>query len=458
MADGGDGLPSGLPAEPDFLRLVVDGAPIVMMVVDDQGVVQWINGACERVFGYRPDEVVGDNFLDHLDPGWNAAALDSVVYAMTATGLQRPMQFRVRRKDGTFIVAEVTANAQVGHPVINGLAVYVRRWDERHLLDRVLESLAAGTELDDTLRLLIDVIGADTLEAAGVVMLEPDPTRFQRSVGAAGLPDALTVDSGDPDSPWGRARRTGEPQSVPAADLPPALAAVVGAAESPLRWCWAWPVAGPDGIEACLVLWRRVDEEIDHTSRMLLEQLATLTALVLERERASTSLLHAATHDPLTGLANRARFYGALLEALDDRGHGPLVGVLYIDLDGFKPVNDQLGHGVGDFVLREVGRRLERVVRSGDLVARLGGDEFTVLCRGVEHVDALGDVAARITAEIALPIDVGGEQVRVGATVGIASSPPGLATIDELVDAADGALYEAKVDEKGSYRFARPAG
>jgi len=449
-----DGLPSGIPAEPDVLRLVVDGAPIVMMIVDDQGVVQWINGACERLFGYEPHEVLGDNFLDHLDPGWNAAALDSVVYAMTATGLQRPMQFRVRRKDGTHIVAEVTANAQVTHPVIQGLAVYIRRWDERHLLDRVLESLAAGADLDDTLHLLIDVMGADTLEAAGVVLLEPNESRFQRSVRAAGLPEALVVDTGDPSSPWAVARRTGEAQSVPLASLPAALLDQLGDGDAGVRWCWAWPVEGPNGIEACLVLWRRVDEEIDHTSRMLLEQLATLTALVLERERASTSLRHAATHDPLTGLANRARFYGALLEALDDPWHGPLVGVLYIDLDGFKPVNDRYGHGAGDFVLREVGRRLERTVRAGDLVARLGGDEFTVLCRGIEDAAILGEVAARITGEIAAPIEVGGHQVRIGATVGIASSPPGVATIDELVDAADGALYEAKVSDKGSYRFA----
>ena len=449
-----DGLPSGLPAEPDLLRLVVDGAPIVMMVVDDAGVVQWINGACEHLFGYRPEEVVGDSLLDHLDLGWNAAALDSVGYAMTATGLQRPMQFRVRRKDGTFLVAEVTANAQVTHPGIRGLVVYVRRWDERHLLDRVLESLAGGTDVDDTLRLLIDVMGADTLEAEGVVLLEPDPDRFQRSVRADGLPEALTVDSGDPTTPWAVARRTGAAQSVPATDLPPDLAGTIAATGSPIRWCWAWPVAGPQGIEACLVLWRRDDEEIDHTSRMLMEQLATLTALVLERERASTTLRHAATHDPLTGLANRSRFYGELVDALDEPGSGLLVGVLYIDLDGFKPVNDRLGHGVGDVVLREVARRLQRVVRTGDLVARLGGDEFTVICRGIGGAEDLAEIAARITHEVALPIEVSGDAVCVGATVGIAAAPPGSVSIDELVDAADGALYEAKVADKGSFRFA----
>jgi diguanylate cyclase (GGDEF)-like protein/PAS domain S-box-containing protein len=453
----GDGLPSGIPADPELLRLVVDGAPIVMMVVDDQGVVQWINGACERLFGYRPEEVLGDNFMDHLDLGWNAAALDSVVYAMTATGLQRPMQFRVRRKDGTYFVAEVTANAQTAHPVVQGLAVYVRRWDERHLLDRVLESLAGGGDLDVTLRLLIDVMGADNLEAVGVVQLEPNERRFQRSVAAGGLAAALAVDAGDPGTPWAVARRTGEPQSVGVAALPPTLARSV-TDDGGFCWCWAWPVAGPNGVEACLVLWRRAEEEIDHTARMLLEQLATLTALVLERERASTQLRHAATHDPLTGLANRARFYGDLLVALDDADHGPLVGVLYIDLDGFKPINDRLGHGVGDFVLREVGRRLEQVVRAGDLVARLGGDEFAVVCRRVDALDALGEVAARITQSVAEPIEVGGEVVRVGATVGIASSPPGGLSIDALVDAADGALYEAKAADKGSYRFAATPG
>lgn len=452
-----DGLPTGTSIEPDLLALVVDGAPIVMMIVDDQGVVRWINGACHRLFGYHPHEVLGDNFMDHLDLGWNAAALESVTYAMTAVGLQRPMQFRVRRKDGSYFVAEVTANAQTAHPLIDGLAVYIRRWDERHLLDRVLESLAGGGDLDDTLRLLIDVMGADNLEAVGVVQLEPNDRRFQRAVAAEGLIDALVLDTGDPDSPWALARRTGEPQSVGVAAMPTGLARSV-AADGRFTWCWAWPVAGPQGIEACLVLWRRAEEEIDHTARMLLEQLATLTALVLERERASTQLRHAATHDPLTGLANRARFYGDLLEALDDPAHGPLVGVLYIDLDGFKPINDRLGHGVGDFVLREVGRRLERVARLGDLVARLGGDEFTLVCRRVAVLDDLGEVAARITRTVAEPIEVGGEVVRVGATVGIAASPPGGLSIDELVDAADGALYEAKAADKGSFRFAaRPA-
>ena len=98
---------------------------------------------------------------------------------MSRTGLQRPMLYRVHRKDGSSFVAEVTANSQLDDPVVQGLAVYVRRWDERHLLDQVIESLASATSLDATLELLTQVMGAETLDGDGFVMFAADPERVR---------------------------------------------------------------------------------------------------------------------------------------------------------------------------------------------------------------------------------------------------------------------------------------
>jgi diguanylate cyclase (GGDEF)-like protein len=228
----------------------------------------------------------------------------------------------------------------------------------------------------------------------------------------------------------------------------------MAAAHAGYRACWAWPVAPHGTVQACLVLWRRDDEEPDYTCRWLLDNLMRVTGLVLEREHQSERLRHAASHDTLTGLANRARFFDHLRLVLDDERAGPFVGVLYIDLDDFKPVNDRLGHAAGDHLLGEVSRRLLDAVREGDLVARLGGDEFAIVCSGAPDVDALVAVARRVGASVAEPISIGGEDVKVGASVGVAGAPPRGCSVDALVEAADHALYEVKRSGRGSWRVA----
>ena len=425
---------------------------MIVMIVDDQGRITWLGGALERLTGYQPDELVGTNILDHIDLEWNPPALESVAFAMTRHGPQRPMLFRIKRKDGSSFVCEATANAQMSDPHIGGLVAYLRRWDERHLLDLVIEQLAGGAPLEATLGLLVEVMGAETLEADGEILIGPFAGRFFRVVGSPQLPPELLTDPGLVGTPWHQASLTGEPRAVPVAQICEPVRRVARAAG--YQWCWAFPVTDEGGPEGCLVLWRRADEEPDYTCRVLLENLVRVTGLVLARERDAAALRHAANHDALTGLANRSRFFADLEGSLGDGAAGPLVGVLYIDLDEFKPVNDRLGHGAGDRVLVEVARRLRDVTRDGDLVARLGGDEFAVLCPGVRDQQVLSTVARRLADAVRRPIELAGQSVVVGATVGIAVAAPGACSIDELVDAADGALYAAKRDARGTIQIA----
>jgi diguanylate cyclase (GGDEF)-like protein len=165
-----------------------------------------------------------------------------------------------------------------------------------------------------------------------------------------------------------------------------------------------------------------------------------------EQERMRETLAHNAFHDPLTGLPNRALFMDRLVlaaERLRRRG-GLQYAVLFIDVDRFKQINDRFGHDVGDGVLVDVSRRLEHCLRPGDTIARIGGDEFTVLMENVREPKDTLKVADRIIEELSRPFELDGVLLDASASVGIALSSGQESTPNEVIKAADAALYRAK--------------
>jgi len=171
-----------------------------------------------------------------------------------------------------------------------------------------------------------------------------------------------------------------------------------------------------------------------------------------QREKQLRDLAH---HDALTGLPNRLLFHDRLSQALFQAvRYKKGAAVLYIDLDNFKPINDGLGHEVGDFVLQEVARRIQACVRKEDTAARLGGDEFAVVLALVEGTDGVGKVAAKIIDSIGDPLldeDGGPIEYRLGASIGAAVFPDNGSSPSDLLERADQAMYQVKHGAKNGF-------
>ncbi|MCB5174828.1 MULTISPECIES: putative bifunctional diguanylate cyclase/phosphodiesterase [Microvirga] len=178
---------------------------------------------------------------------------------------------------------------------------------------------------------------------------------------------------------------------------------------------------------------------------------------ITERRRAESQIAYMAHHDALTDLANRVLFRERLDQALAAAHRmGTTVAVLCLDLDRFKDVNDSLGHETGDELLKAVAVRLRSCVRDGDVIARLGGDEFAMLQVAVDEPNDCASLASRIINAIGAPYEVEGQEIVIGTSVGIALAVEGRVAPDQLLKHADLALYRAKSDRRGTYRFFEP--
>ena len=195
----------------------------------------------------------------------------------------------------------------------------------------------------------------------------------------------------------------------------------------------------------------RLDDDLAGFAKALGAQVGEF----LDHKRSEELLLHQALHDPLTGLPNRVLFFDRLDHAIRrlQREHAPLA-VLFLDFDGFKAINDRFGHAGGDEVLIRAAQRVSAALRAEDTVARFGGDELVVLS---EHVAAAAGgvlIAKRILEQLRAPIVIDGEQVTLSASIGICVAPVEGAQREDLLRAADAAMYEAKSTGPGRYLIA----
>jgi diguanylate cyclase (GGDEF)-like protein len=220
---------------------------------------------------------------------------------------------------------------------------------------------------------------------------------------------------------------------------------------------WVWPVNVSERVEAILAVGYREAPAADPYLARSGGQFAERLAVALSKSARDERLYRQAHYDPLTSLPNRILFRDRLAQEIANATAGLSRGaLLYIDLDHFKRVNDSVGHSAGDQLLTSVAQRLRSCVKDGDTVARLGGDEFTVILRNVADPNAARTVGERIIESLQLPVNIGGRDHFVCASIGITLFPDDGSTIDDVMRNGDTAMYRAKDLGRGCTMFFDP--
>ncbi len=202
------------------------------------------------------------------------------------------------------------------------------------------------------------------------------------------------------------------------------------------------------------VIWIAVSPALVHDADGKPDYFVHMIECITERRKLQENLEHIARHDSLTELPNRALFYDRLQHALDQaRRRGWMTGVMFVDLDRFKTINDTLGHSVGDELLQQVAAALAKCVRADDTVGRLGGDEFAVILSDLGQEQNAGLVAQKIIEALTRPFQLERHEVFITASIGIATCEPGDGDVDTMISNADAAMYDAKKLGRNNFQF-----
>jgi diguanylate cyclase (GGDEF)-like protein len=345
---------------------------------------------------------------------------------------------------------------------------YLREREKHESLEFLYAStriLSETPELEQAIVALVsqarDMFRAESAEMYFVIGEGPEMLRT--GVTEAGPPEIMTpVDEPSVHRLWHRLAGHTETLLLQAPTHDPDFDAFL--AEQGLQDAMVTSLRGENRAFGMAVVGNRIGGVgFDVEDARLFETLANHTSVALENGRLEQSLTqlreleqrlkHLAFHDPLTGLGNRSLFAQHVETAI---AGGVPCAVLFIDLDDFKTVNDTLGHAAGDQLLIVVGERITACLRPEDHAARLGGDEFAVLLEGVLDIEDAQLVASRITDALRQPMTLAGQDVRVGASIGIAPAVD-VTSSDELLRNADLAMYMAKAQGKGSFQLFAPS-
>jgi diguanylate cyclase (GGDEF)-like protein/PAS domain S-box-containing protein len=398
-ADGSTGRAGDEPLDELLLApaAILEGLPDAVVAAERDGRIVFVNALAEELFGYPRRELVGQPVQTLWPERMRERYTGNLeLYFATEHPLRVSTEVWGLRRDGSEFIGEMSwgiVETNAG-PLLLAIGRYI---SERRAAEASLRALAAMGE-----RALAGADPAD-LGADAVELLR---TRLPIAGAAVRLAGGATLASDGPTT------------------------------EAGVR------LAIGTGDELLVAPERELTDEEMSFARAVANTLAT----ALARLRGEERMRYAAVHDPLTGLANRTLLRDRLEHALArSEREGGATGVLFMDLDNFKQVNDAYGHAEGDAVLVQLGRRLRTVVRPADTVARLGGDEFVVVCEQIDEESALA-LGRRLLDAIRRPLTVGAIEHQLSASIGIAL---GHAEPDALLGQADAAVYRAKANGRG---------
>ncbi len=436
--------------KPDPLKNVLDLLldAICVVGVDDRFI--FVSAAFERIFGYKPEEVVGTRMLDLVFPEDRAKTKKVITQVMH--GQPQPhFENRYVRKDGRVIHIMWSARWSEADQVRIAVARDVTELKHAESMQSALHAIAEAAHSTADLLALFERIHAiigELLPARNFFVALYDAKRDELSfpyfVDAYDKPPApRKLDSG---TFTAVVVRTGQPLLFRRGSrtLPPGVGSH-STGRASVDWLGV-PLTTQKGTIGALVVQSYTGEvRYGVKDKLLLQFVSTQVATAIERKQADTWLQYIACHDQLTDLANRELFHSQLEAALDGiHGDGTQLAALYIDLDKFKQVNDNHGHDVGDLLLQEVAHRITHCVRESDMVARLGGDEFVVLLKHISQPEHALSVAENIRTSLHRPFELAGNRVQISTSIGVALYPAHGDECKLLMRHADDAMYCVK--------------
>jgi diguanylate cyclase (GGDEF)-like protein/PAS domain S-box-containing protein len=398
----------------------------IVTITDHEGRITWCSPALRRVLGFDPAQWWARRLVEIVDPGDAELAARLLPEALDRTddarveGPERPQSHEVRIATATGEVRwfEATAHDERNNAALHGVVIALHDITERR------DALARLRAAETRSRLIVDSVADAIVTVDGTGLIQAFNAAAERTF-AMSASEAIGTS-------W---RRLVPDQTV--ADM-------VERNRS-----------GMIGFDHVEMLARRSSGEL-FPAYIAMSYVDTdgerlwigLCRDISAQKELEATLQRMALHDPLTGIPNRHLLLDAIEEALQGhRADDDLVAVYYIDLDGFKTINDTLGHGVGDRTLIETTIRIQCAARAGDFVARLGGDEFVVVCADVANRADIDALANRLALELNRPVAIDEAQVALSASVGVAVWD-GHQSADELLRAADQAMYAAKAQRR----------
>lgn len=406
-----------------LLEAAADG----VLMTDAAGNILQLNVEIERIFGYSRQELLGLNIQALTPPTlWerHAAYLADFIAEPRPRTMARPGVVPGLRKDGSQVPLEISLSSVLLDGQVQLISV-VRDVTERMLKEADRQRLLSIVDATP------DLVAVLTPELEWVY-LNPAGRRLLGIPADAELGQDLLLKLLPP--PAQRLLRD--------VGLPTALATGNWSGELELQ-----DISGRQFPVSQLLI-AHLDEQgrPTHVSAMARD--------ISERRRYEADLLYQATHDQLTGLANRVLFRDRLEQAFYNAGRsGKRIALLFIDLDDFKLINDSMGHAAGDILLRKVAQRLQSSLRQGDTRARFGGDEFAVILENIVATSDVLDIVENLTNKLHQPMSLNGRELVITTSIGISLYPGDASTVDELLLHADTAMYSAKAGAGGSYRL-----
>ena len=454
-------------------RGMVERVPAIVYIADagPSGIWHYVSPQVEAVLGFSPQEWMANPefWAQRIHPDDRKDVLAGELQAVGGSPSVAAAEYRMLARDGRVVwirddalLVDVGQGQRHWHGVMSDITDRKRAEDEAErraaqqaavarLGERALEGADLAELMDDATVAAAEILGADM---GAVLELRPggEELVIRAGVGLAdGVAGAATVPAHD-GSQSGSTLETRAAIVVEDWDLETRFAKSEFLRKTGVRSGLTVVIEGAGGPFGVLGVQSRTPRQYSAGDIDFVQGLANVLADAIHRRSTEDEIRHQALHDPLTGLPNRVLFADRLGHALARlRRHDGAVGVLFLDLDHFKLVNDSLGHHAGDDLLVGVAPRLRQIVRPTDTVARFGGDEFGILLEDIESERDAAEVAERVAAAFARPFVIGGSEHFVSASVGIAIANSASGAPEELIRDADAAMYRAK--ERGRARY-----